>query len=141
MNAANGTARGMAPRARIAVYKVFWRSNGVAGATSDILQAFDQAAADGVDVISASLGVDEVDAAGIAELADDDYAIGAYNAASQERRLLFYGRRKRPRPRCGEDDLQCGALDDDRGGDHHGSRDRGQCGARERRGSPRTVDL
>ena len=50
---ANGTARGGVPNARIAVYKVCWE-NGCSSA--DILAAFDDAIADGVDIISVSLG-------------------------------------------------------------------------------------
>ncbi|KAK0605814.1 hypothetical protein LWI29_030979 [Acer saccharum] len=52
-----GTARGGAPRARLAVYKVCW-GRGLEGKCSeaDILAAFDEALHDGVHVISASFG-------------------------------------------------------------------------------------
>ncbi|XP_027336441.1 cucumisin-like [Abrus precatorius] len=50
---AEGTARGGAPSARIAVYKVCW-FDGCSDA--DILAAFDDAIADGVDIISLSIG-------------------------------------------------------------------------------------
>ncbi|CAI7865601.1 unnamed protein product [Closterium sp. NIES-53] len=47
----------MAPRARIAAYKVFWRSRGQVWATeADIAAAVNAAVADGVDVLSLSLG-------------------------------------------------------------------------------------
>ncbi|CAI5504731.1 unnamed protein product, partial [Closterium sp. Naga37s-1] len=55
---AGGTASGMAPAARLAIYKVFWTYDGVnTGNTDDVLAAIDQAVADGVDVISLSLGL------------------------------------------------------------------------------------
>ncbi|WCJ19698.1 Subtilisin-like protease [Euphorbia peplus] len=50
---ASGTARGGVPSARISVYKVCWH-NGCSEA--DILAAFDDAIADGVDIISLSVG-------------------------------------------------------------------------------------
>lgn len=48
------TIQGMAPRARIAAYKACWADAGCAG--SDLVQAIDQAVADGVDVINYSIG-------------------------------------------------------------------------------------
>jgi len=51
---AQGTARGGAIKARIAVYKVCWLDEGCSDA--DILAAFDDAIADGVDIISVSIG-------------------------------------------------------------------------------------
>ncbi|KAL6195007.1 hypothetical protein ACLB2K_030629 [Fragaria x ananassa] len=54
---AEGTARGGAPKARLAVYKVCWGKNYSSRCTgADILAAFDDALHDGVQVISASIG-------------------------------------------------------------------------------------
>lgn len=50
---ARGVASGMAPKARLAAYKVCWAAGCF---DSDILAAFDSAVADGVDVISLSVG-------------------------------------------------------------------------------------
>ncbi|KAF3436486.1 hypothetical protein FNV43_RR23578 [Rhamnella rubrinervis] len=50
---AQGTSSGIAPKARIAVYKVCWSEGCM---ESDILAAMDYAVKDGVDVISLSLG-------------------------------------------------------------------------------------
>jgi subtilisin family serine protease len=50
---------GMAPRARIAAYKALWSSqdgSAASGSIADIVQAIDQAVADGVDVINYSVG-------------------------------------------------------------------------------------
>lgn len=69
---AEGTARGGAPGARIAMYKVCW-SFGCSSA--DILKAFDDAIADGVDIISVSLGSDFP-----ADYFEDPIAIGSFHA-------------------------------------------------------------
>ncbi|KAH7429154.1 hypothetical protein KP509_09G033200 [Ceratopteris richardii] len=66
-----GTARGMAPYARIAVYKVCWTGGCV---NSDILAAFEQAIMDGVDIISLSVG------GSVLPLFLDPIAIGSYAA-------------------------------------------------------------
>ncbi|GMI82165.1 Senescence-Associated Subtilisin Protease [Hibiscus trionum] len=72
---ASGVARGMAAKARIAVYKICWS---LGCFDSDILAAMDQATADGVDVISLSVG-----ATGYAPQYDhDSIAIGSFGAAS-----------------------------------------------------------
>ncbi|KAK9103463.1 hypothetical protein Sjap_020717 [Stephania japonica] len=69
---ANGTARGGVPNARIAVYKVCWAYG---CALADILAGFDDAIADGVDIISVSLGADSP-----LEYFEDPIAIGAFHA-------------------------------------------------------------
>ncbi|XP_022715292.1 subtilisin-like protease SBT1.4 [Durio zibethinus] len=72
---AYGEARGMATKARIAAYKICWS---LGCFDSDILAAMDQAIADGVNVISLSVG-----ATGYAPQYDhDSIAIGAFGAVS-----------------------------------------------------------
>ncbi|GJP54837.1 hypothetical protein CLOM_g13866, partial [Closterium sp. NIES-68] len=53
-----GAASGVAPRARIAMYKALWvvKDGGASGTNADIRAAVDTAVADGVDVLSLSLG-------------------------------------------------------------------------------------
>ncbi|KNA20367.1 hypothetical protein SOVF_053230 [Spinacia oleracea] len=71
---ARGEARGMATKARIAAYKICWKTGCY---DSDILAAMDQAIEDGVHVISLSVG-----SSGLAPNFDDDsIAIGALHAA------------------------------------------------------------
>ncbi|GAB4853711.1 hypothetical protein Ancab_017903 [Ancistrocladus abbreviatus] len=68
---ARGTARGMATRARVAAYKVCWKTGCFA---SDLLAGMDRAIQDGVDVLSLSLG------GGSAPYYRDTIAIGAFTA-------------------------------------------------------------
>ncbi|KAJ7516630.1 hypothetical protein O6H91_22G065500 [Diphasiastrum complanatum] len=68
---AEGTARGGTPTARIAAYKVCWFDSCT---DADILAAFDAAVADGVDLISFSIGGSPQD------YFSDSTAIGAFHA-------------------------------------------------------------
>ncbi|EOY34210.1 Subtilase family protein, putative isoform 1 [Theobroma cacao] len=72
---AQGTARGGVPSARIAAYKVC-KQNGCASA--DILAAFDDAIADGVDLITISVG-----STTRSDFYQDSIAIGAFHAAEK----------------------------------------------------------
>ncbi|RDY05976.1 Subtilisin-like protease SBT1.8, partial [Mucuna pruriens] len=71
---ASGTARGMAPQARVATYKVCWTDGCFA---SDILAGMDRAIQDGVDVLSLSLG------GGSAPYFRDTIAVGAFAAVER----------------------------------------------------------
>ncbi|GIF23658.1 subtilisin family serine protease/plastocyanin [Actinoplanes tereljensis] len=55
-----GTITGMAPGARLAIYKALWSdgAGGAYGSTADILGAIEDAVADGVDVLNYSIGDD-----------------------------------------------------------------------------------
>ncbi|KAG1361947.1 subtilisin-like protease SBT1.6 [Cocos nucifera] len=75
---AAGIAKGVAPKARIAVYKVCWKGAGCLD--SDILAGFDRAVADGVDVISVSIGSGDGVAA---PYYLDPIAVGSYGAVSK----------------------------------------------------------
>ncbi|WRX35380.1 Peptidase S8/S53 domain - like 10 [Theobroma cacao] len=72
---AQGTARGGVPSSRIAAYKVC-KQNGCASA--DILAAFDDAIADGVDLITISVG-----STTRSDFYQDSIAIGAFHAAEK----------------------------------------------------------
>uniref|UniRef100_A0A803N1F0 Uncharacterized protein n=2 Tax=Chenopodium quinoa TaxID=63459 RepID=A0A803N1F0_CHEQI len=68
---ASGTARGMAPHARIAVYKACWLGGCF---TSDILAAMEKAIDDGVNVLSMSVG------GSISDYYMDTVSVGAFSA-------------------------------------------------------------
>lgn len=67
-----GTARGAVPGARLAAYKVCWHER---CGSDDIMAAFDDAVADGVDVISASLG-----SSSAVDYSEDALSVGAFHA-------------------------------------------------------------
>ncbi|GFP97715.1 co(2)-response secreted protease [Phtheirospermum japonicum] len=74
---AKGTARGCSPGSRIAAYRVCGDDGECQG--SDILRAYDDAIADGVDVISISVGEPPQDQ----DIITDPVAIGAFHAAEK----------------------------------------------------------
>lgn len=77
---APGEARGVASKAKVAVYKALW--NPGVGADSDILAAIEKAVEDGVHVLSLSLGVKTDD--GFARAYHlDPVAVGAFGAMNQ----------------------------------------------------------
>ncbi|KAL0351729.1 UNVERIFIED_CONTAM: CO(2)-response secreted protease [Sesamum calycinum] len=74
---AKGTAEGGSPGSRIAMYRVCTPGGGCLG--SAILKAFDDAIADGVDVLSLSLG----SSPGEPDFSTDPIAIGAFHAVEK----------------------------------------------------------
>ncbi|CAI9755080.1 unnamed protein product [Fraxinus pennsylvanica] len=74
----NGTAKGGSPKARAAAYKVCWPPiNGSECLFSDIIEGFDMAMHDGVNVLSVSLGGDAVD------YFEDGIAIASFHAVKK----------------------------------------------------------
>ncbi|CBI32394.3 unnamed protein product, partial [Vitis vinifera] len=73
---AEGTAIGISPKARLAMYKVIFLSDLTDGdaAASDTLAGMDQAIADGVDLMSLSLGFEET------TFEQNPIAVGAFSA-------------------------------------------------------------
>ncbi|KAJ0989727.1 hypothetical protein J5N97_008083 [Dioscorea zingiberensis] len=71
---ANGTAKGGAPSARVAVYKICWFSGCY---VADVLAGFDEAIHDGVDVLSVSMGFS------VTRYFRDPVAIGAFHAVME----------------------------------------------------------
>ncbi|KAH7574726.1 hypothetical protein JRO89_XS03G0336100 [Xanthoceras sorbifolium] len=70
----NGTAKGGSPQARVAAYKACWQEAPNGCTDADIIAAIEAAISDGVDVISSSLGDQQV------EYFDNGAAIGAIHA-------------------------------------------------------------
>ncbi|KAG8657701.1 subtilisin-like protease SBT3.18 isoform X2 [Manihot esculenta] len=90
-----GNARGGAPRARLAVYKICWSKNFDGKcAESDILAAFDDALRDGVNIISASFGAPPPLAPFFASSSD----IGAFHAMQFGVNVVFSAGNDGPNP-------------------------------------------
>ncbi|XP_062079272.1 subtilisin-like protease SBT3.18 [Humulus lupulus] len=90
-----GTARGGAPRARLAVYKACWGKDYVGQCTeADVLAAFDDALHDGVHVISASIGASPP----LPELFDSSNSIGSFHAMQLGVSVVFAAGNDGPDP-------------------------------------------
>ncbi|KAK7395140.1 hypothetical protein VNO78_15684 [Psophocarpus tetragonolobus] len=93
----NGTAKGGSPKARVAAYKVCWSTNDAGGChEADILQAFDYAIYDGVDVISASVGASNPY---IEAFFADGVSIGAFHAVARNIVVVSSAGNDGPAPR------------------------------------------
>lgn len=89
---AKGIARGGAPSAWLAIYKVCWSSGGCSSA--DILKAFDDAIFDGVDILSVSLGSDPPHPTYF----EDMLAIGSLHAVAKGVTVVCSGGNSGPYP-------------------------------------------
>ncbi|EXB94819.1 Subtilisin-like protease [Morus notabilis] len=90
-----GTARGGAPRARLAVYKACWGKDYMGQCSeADILAAFDDALHDGVHVISASIGSTPP----LPELFASSNAIGSFHAMQLGISVVFAAGNDGPDP-------------------------------------------
>ncbi|KAM6555128.1 hypothetical protein CsatB_015890 [Cannabis sativa] len=90
-----GTARGGAPRARLAIYKACWGKDYVGQCTeADVLAAFDDALHDGVHVISASIGASPP----LPELFESSNSIGSFHAMQLGVSVVFAAGNDGPNP-------------------------------------------
>ncbi|XP_061353263.1 subtilisin-like protease SBT5.4 isoform X2 [Gastrolobium bilobum] len=90
----NGTAKGGSPRAHVAAYKVCWLGTIQIECTdADIIEAFEAAISDGVDVISCSLGHPTPK-----EFFEDGVSIGAFHAVANGIIVVASGGNKGPEP-------------------------------------------
>ncbi|KAG5145358.1 hypothetical protein JHK84_030901 [Glycine max] len=92
MGLAKGLARGGAPSAWLAIYKICWSTGGCSSA--DILAAFDDAIFDGVDILSASLGSDPP----LPTYVEDALAIGSFHAVAKGISVVCSGGNSGPYP-------------------------------------------
>lgn len=92
MGLAKGSARGGAPSAWLAVYKVCW-STGICSSI-DLLAAFDDAIHDGVDVLSISLGSSPP----LDSYVEDVLAIGPFHAVAKGISVVFSAGNSGPYP-------------------------------------------
>ncbi|XP_063938562.1 subtilisin-like protease SBT3.18 isoform X1 [Daucus carota subsp. sativus] len=93
---AQGIARGGNPKARLAVYKICWNYEPDGGkcTEADILAAFDDALCDGVDVISASLGLSPP----LYPLFESSADIGSFHATQKGVSVVFSAGNDGPTP-------------------------------------------
>ncbi|XP_075488536.1 subtilisin-like protease SBT3.6 isoform X1 [Primulina tabacum] len=88
----HGMARGGAPSARLAMYKVCWATGGCSSA--DLLAALDDAIHDGVDVISMSLGL----APPLSSYFNDVVSVGSFHAVASGIPVICSGGNSGPFP-------------------------------------------